>query len=106
MRGSLTISDEQVSPTQILVLPAVPLPGGYGNHGRPDSNDSCRIDKGPSGGGTCFFSPVDVAWRRLAFGRYLNDLTALECETVRIQSRFDRLNPEKHDRARPSSATV
>jgi hypothetical protein len=33
------LSDEQVSPTQILVLPAVPLPGGDGDHGRPDSSD-------------------------------------------------------------------
>jgi hypothetical protein len=32
-----------------------PFPGGMANHGRPDSNDSCHIDKGPSGGGTCFF---------------------------------------------------
>ena len=33
------LSDEQVSPTQILVLPAVPLPGGYGDRGRPGLHD-------------------------------------------------------------------
>jgi hypothetical protein len=47
-------SDEQVSPTQIMVLPAVPLPGGYGDRGRLALDDACRSGTGTSGGGTCF----------------------------------------------------
>ncbi len=40
VRGTFSVTtDEQVSLTQILVLPAVPLPGGYGDRGRPDPHD-------------------------------------------------------------------
>ena len=45
--------NKQVSPTQILVLPAVSLPGGNGKCGRPDSGDFPSSRSGPTGGGTC-----------------------------------------------------
>jgi hypothetical protein len=54
-------SDEQVSPTQIMVLPAVPLPGGYGDRGRLVLDDTCRSGTGTSGGGTCFLPQSTAA---------------------------------------------
>jgi len=49
--------DEQVSLTQILVLPVVPLPGRDDDSGRPVLHDVCRFGAGTSGGGTCFSHP-------------------------------------------------
>jgi hypothetical protein len=70
VRGLLPIStDEQVSPTQILVLPVVPLPGRGGESGRPD----------PDG---VFFPPPDGNFRR----RHLLPLASLPVADSSIPS--------------------